>query len=128
MRFCQAEALERNKLILDTAESDGPAVMVGVESVAGYKDTWAILSRLLEGRRTVRKVTVSTDKVVRAGEIEPVFAAGNVYMRRAWWNQTVLTQLSQFPVGTHDDIVDAISGGFAQASKDYGSGTFILAR
>ena len=127
VRMCQAEALERNQLILDTAESDGPAVTIGVESVAGYKDTWATIARLLEGKRVVRKVNVSSDKVVRAGMIEPVFAAGNVYMRRAWWNQTVLDQLGEFPVGSHDDIVDAISGGFIQASSNYGSGTFILA-
>ena len=127
VRFCQAEALERNKLIIDTAEADGPSVTVGVESVAGYKDTWAIISRILEGRRVVRKVNVSADKIIRAGEIEPIFAAGNVYMRRAWWNQKVIEQLGEFPVGNHDDIVDAISGGFAQASRDYGAGTFIIA-
>ena len=108
-------------------EADGPSVTVGVESVAGYKDTWSIISRVLEGRRVVRKVNVSADKIVRAGEIEPIFAAGNVYMRRAWWNQKVIEQLGEFPVGSHDDIVDAISGGFAQASRDYGAGTFILA-
>lgn len=127
VRFCQAEALERNQLIADTAIADGPAVQVGVESVAGYKDTWSILSHILQGKRIVRKITVSADKVIRAGEVEPVFAAGNVYMRRAWWNQQVLAQLGEFPAGAHDDIVDAITGGYAQAIKACGCGTFIQA-
>lgn len=127
VRFVQAEAPARNKLIMDTAESDGAGVTVGVESVAGYKDTYTTLADLLRGRRSVRKVTVSKDKVVRAAEMEPVFEAGHVYMQRAWWNSAVMEQLSQFPAGAHDDIVDAIGGAFEMAKNGCGVPHLILA-
>lgn len=113
--FCQAEAPERNRLIVSTAERDGGAVPIGVESVAGYKDTYTTMKSILQGRNIVQKVTVSVDKVVRAGEVAPVFDAGNVHMKKAWWNQAVLEQLAEFPAGKHDDIVDAITGGYAMA-------------
>ncbi len=117
VRFVQAEAPARNKLIEDTANSDRASVPIGVESVAGYKDTYTTLKGILKGRRSVHKITVSHDKVIRAAEMEPIFEAGHVYMLRAWWNSAVLDQLAQFPAGTHDDIVDAIGGAFEMARK-----------
>ncbi|MFA6716057.1 MAG: phage terminase large subunit, partial [Victivallaceae bacterium] len=111
--------LERNNLILSTTDRDGSSVRIGVESAGGYKDTYTILKGILEGRRIVDKVTVSTDKVSRAGEIEPLFEVGNVFMERAWWNKPALDQLREFPSGAHDDFVDAIAGGFIMSRKRY---------
>jgi predicted phage terminase large subunit-like protein len=115
--MCQEEAGARNRLILETAEKDGPAIPVGIESVAGYKDTYTILRDILTGLRTVQKIAVSSDKVVRAGTVEPIFESGHVHLRRAWWNDRALTQLAQFPAAAHDDIVDAITGGHAMAER-----------
>lgn len=127
--FCQAEAPERNRLIESTAERDGASVTVGVESVAGYKDTYTIMKRLLSGRFRVQKVEVFRDKVVRAGEIAPLFEAGNVHFRKAWWNRPVIEQLADFPNGNHDDFVDAVSGGFAMALKNQSGASYpILAQ
>jgi predicted phage terminase large subunit-like protein len=119
LAFCQKEALERNNLILKTTDRDGSSVRIGVESAGGYKDTYTILKSILEGRRIVDKVTVSSDKVSRAGEMEPLFEVGNVFMERAWWNKAALEQLREFPSGAHDDFVDAISGGFIMSRKRY---------
>lgn len=117
VRYCQAEAPERNRLILQAAEIDGPSVAIGVESVAGYKDTYATLSRILCGRRIVHKIGVSKDKVVRAQELEPLFAAGNVVMMRGDWNLPVIEQLGLFPSGRHDDHVDSIAGAYQLAKQ-----------
>lgn len=119
VRWCQEEAIKRNRLILSTAEMDGPACWIGVESVAGYKDTYTTVAGLLAGKAVVHKVTVSRDKVVRAQEMEPIFAAGGVRMLEAGWTNDVLKQLGEFPAGTHDDIVDAIAGGFALAKRRF---------
>jgi hypothetical protein len=40
VRWVQAEAPRRNKMIEDTAKADGASVEIGIESVAGYKDTY----------------------------------------------------------------------------------------
>jgi len=40
-----------------------------------------------------------------------------VRIGRAWWDERALTQLAQFPAAGHDDIVDAITGGYAMAHK-----------
>lgn len=119
MRWVQAEAPKRNRLIETTAKADGARVEVGIESVAGYKDTYTTMKSILKGKRMVKKVPVSKDKVIRASDLEPIFEAGNFHMVRAWWNEPVIEQLSQFPNGTHDDHVDSIVGGYNQ-SKDLG--------
>lgn len=49
-------------------------------------------------------------KVVRAQAVAPVVEAGNVTLpRRAPWVEGFLSQLSSFPAGKHDDMVDAFS-------------------
>jgi len=119
IRVCQSEAPERDKLITSAAESDGQAVWQGVEAVAGYKDAYTTLKKLLKGKSIVYKCKVNSDKVVRAGEVEPLFDAGHVYMRKAYWNNAALEQLGEFPAAIHDDIVDAITGGYQLAIERY---------
>lgn len=125
--FCQAEAPERNRLIESTAIRDGAGVTIGVESVAGYKDTYTIMKHILNGRFMVQKIEVFRDKVVRAGEIAPLFEAGNIHFRRAWWNNAVIEQLGEFPSGRHDDYVDAVSGGYLMAIKNVVGSRAVLA-
>ena len=113
----QAEAPKRDTTILATAERDGAAVGIAVESVAGYKDTYANVKKILRGKRMVTKVEVSVDKVVRAAPLEPLFEAGNVHLLKAGWNARFLTEFTAFPSGKHDDVVDAVSGGYAERVK-----------
>ena len=119
VQMCQAEAPERNAMIERTAEVDGPEIWQGVESVGGYKDSYTTLKKILSGKAIVYKGTVKGDKVVRAGAIEPIFDAGNIYMRRAPWNEAVKEQFQEFPACLHDDIVDSISGGYPMAVEKY---------
>ena len=118
----QWEAPKRNQNIIATAERDGPGVPVLCESVAGYKDTWATLKDILQGKRTVKKITVSGDKVVRAAPMEPVFEAGNVHILKAAWNDLFFKHFTEFPAGTHDDVVDAVSGGYNYLCKEMNLG------
>ena len=55
---------------------------IGIESVAGYKDTWANIREALKGLRIVEKIDVVKDKIVRSAPLEPIFEAGNVYLVR----------------------------------------------
>lgn len=108
----QEEAPKRNARIIATTARDGAEVRIGVESVAGYKDTYTTLHDILKGQRTVTKVNVSSDKVVRAAPLEPVFEAGHFHILRADWNVEFVAEFGVFPSGKHDDIVDAVSGGY----------------
>jgi predicted phage terminase large subunit-like protein len=119
VRTCQHEATERNDMIINTAEDDGMSVWQGVESIAGFKDAYTTLKKILKGKSVVHKVVVSGDKIVRAGEVEPIFEAGNVHVRKSWWNKKALQQIAEFPSGAHDDIVDAMDEGFVLARKRY---------
>ncbi len=116
----QWEAPMRNHRILRTAERDGPTVPVLVESVAGYKDTYTTLRDILRGKRSVHKVSVSSDKAVRAAPLEPIFEAGNVHFLRAPWNPIAMRQFEEFPSGAHDDVVDAVAGAYHHLQKHGG--------
>jgi len=114
----QAEAPERDRLIIKTAERDGPGVKVGIESNAAYKDTFIWIKKLLKGIAKVRGLVASKDLVTRGEPMEPIFEAGNVHVLRADWNDAWVSQLRSFPNGAHDDKVASMIGMFEMASKD----------
>jgi predicted phage terminase large subunit-like protein len=57
----------------------------------------------------VRTSPVTGDKETRARPAAVQAEAGNVYLVRGEWNQTFLDELCTFPMGTHDDQVDALA-------------------
>lgn len=108
----QAEAPRRNALIKTTAEIDGKGIYQGIESVAGYKDTYTIIKKLLAGKSVVKECNVSKDKIIRATPLEPIFEDGNVHILKGEWNQLWLDEFQAFPSGEHDDQVDSLSGAY----------------
>ncbi len=122
----QWEAPQRDRRIIGAADRDGGKVGIGVESVAGYKDTYENLKTILRGQRRVKKVNVSGDKMVRAADMEPIFEAGNVHLTKGSWNEDFLNQFARFPNGVHDDMVDAVSGAFHMLKKIFAMITRIL--
>lgn len=107
------EALKRNDKIVRISKSDLASVQIGIESYGPYKDAFKTLETILWGIRSVIKVQRPGDKVTRAEVLEPIFRAGNVYMRLAPWNTTLIKDLGEFPGGAHDDSVDALVTAFA---------------
>ena len=122
--FGQWEAPERQKKQRQVAEEDGRAVEIVVESVAGYKDAYTTMKSEMAGFRVVKPFTSSKDKVVRATPLEALFEYGRVHVARAKWNDLFIKHFEEFPVGTHDDIVDAVSGAFNYLIKP--NGLFIV--
>jgi len=120
--YIQAEAPQRNELIKQIAESDGPEVKIGIESVAGYKDTYTTMRDIFRGKRSIRKVTVSKDKVVRATPIEPIIEAGNFHILTGPWKTITETHFREFPNGAHDDIIDGASGAYGMLAKSFPKG------
>src|SRR5690625_1528426 len=66
------------------------------------------LSRILQGINFVFSPE-SGDKRTRASALAAQVNVGNVRMLRGDWNQTLLNALAVFPMGAHDDLVDAAS-------------------
>ena len=104
----RAEAPERNRRIVTTAEADGQAVGITVEAFGAYKDAAAQLAEIMRGRRSIKTLTLPGDKVAKASPLEPIFEAGNVFVPDgAPWLDQWLVQCQEFPRGSHDDAVDA---------------------
>lgn len=61
---------------------------------------------------TVKAEPVTGDKATRATPYSSQVQAGNVKLLRGQWNEAYLSELENFPVGGHDDQVDASSDAF----------------
>jgi predicted phage terminase large subunit-like protein len=106
---------DRDRIILETAVKE--EIPIFAEYTGLFKDSYAHLSDVLNGHRTIGKVTPSKDLMIRSAAIEPIFEAGNVYMRRADWNQPFLAELAAFPGDKHDDQLAALVTGYEATKK-----------
>lgn len=99
--------------IVTTAQQDGKAVRIGYMQDPGSagKGEAEQLGRKLEGYN-FKFATATGDKVTRAAPVSSQAEAGNIKLVKAHWNKEFLRVLENFPDGTHDDEVDALSGAF----------------
>lgn len=118
------EALERDKTIISTAMSDGD-IMIGAEAFGTQKDVYSIIKTILHGIRRIRKFPQGNDPrgdlMIRSSSLQTCFEVGNVYVRRATWNNVLLDELADFPSGSHDDIIAAMVVGFYTSIKTSGN-------
>lgn len=56
-------------------------------------------------------------KEIRANPVPSTAEAGNINLLRASWNTDFLDEFEAFPEGTHDDIVDAVSGAISKLTQ-----------
>ncbi len=101
----------RDARIIDAAKRDGRAVNVIIEVVAGYKDTYENVKKILSGLAVVKKQTPQGDKVSEASILEPIFEGGKVKIVRAPWNADWKSEIARFPKGKHDDQCDSMKIG-----------------
>lgn len=108
-----------DKLMLDTAKSDGKACAQREEKEGGSAGKAVVEARAKAMKGFDYKgVAISGDKVVRAKPFRAQCEAGNVYIVRTGdpvldaWIEPYLTELSQFPTGKNDDQVDGSSAAF----------------
>jgi predicted phage terminase large subunit-like protein len=97
------------------AEAGGAETIVGYmqdPGSAGVAEAQAT-ARALDGN-SVRFATASGDKETRAKPISAQAEAGNVRLVRGLWIDEFLRELENFPMGRHDDAVDALSGAYEQ--------------
>lgn len=87
-------------------------VAIAIESVGGFKVSYAEIKEALKGKRTVLKSHYKGDKLVRANRWLPTMEANSFYIRYGDWVKDFLQELDVFPNGAHDDQVDAVSVAF----------------
>jgi predicted phage terminase large subunit-like protein len=58
---------------------------------------------------TIQICPVKGDKVARAYAAQATFAQGLVYAPAKDWSEEVITKMSLFPHGRHDDLTDAVT-------------------
>jgi predicted phage terminase large subunit-like protein len=110
---CRHGPGDRDKLIRQTAVLDGPETRIVGEQEPGASgvDQAQAFVRLLAGFSVSVKPS-SGSKIVRADPLASQAKAGNVKLLKGPWNAAFLDELCQFPLGAHDDQVDAASLAF----------------
>lgn len=96
-----------------TATRDGRMVAIAVPQDPGQAGKAQIrtLTRLLSGY-PVNSKPVTGDKVQRARPFAAQVNVGNVMMVRGVWNAALQDEMRNFPNGSHDDQIDALSLAF----------------
>jgi predicted phage terminase large subunit-like protein len=111
----QWSALQRERIMRQTAEMDGGNVSIGLEQEPGSGGLESAQSsvRNLAGF-PVYAEKVTGEKQVRAMPFAAQCEARNVKLVKGNWNGAYIEELASFPYGSHDDQVDASSGAFAK--------------
>lgn len=111
MRGSPAEVEAR---VRQTAMLDGASTSVVIEQEPGASGVNTIhnyVTRVVP-EFTVRGQRSSGSKVERAGPVSSQAEVGNVRLLRGGWVPVFLDEIEAFPLGGHDDQVDALSGAF----------------
>lgn len=113
LRSIRDTPLQVERLILNVAAHDSAQVRIMSQQdpgSAGVSESEYFI-RMLAGY-WVETTTFSKDKITRAKPVSSQCEAGNIRIARASWNDELFSELENFPEGSHDDIVDCLSGAF----------------
>lgn len=104
--------------VTQTAMLDGKSVPIRIEQEPGQsgKAQIADYQRALMGW-DVQGVLSSGDKVTRASPVASYAHAGNVYVVLGSWLSDFLDEIDLFPLGSHDDQVDGLTGAFNELAS-----------
>ena len=115
----QESPLGVQNAIKNTSTQDGFVTKIGIEQDPGQAGVSEadFLIRSLSGF-IVKPYKATKDKVNRASPVSSQAEAGNIKVLNAAWNEDFFRELENFPEGSHDDIVDALSGAFGMFTED----------
>lgn len=121
------EALIRNTAAIDHSLY-GHKVTVCMEQEpgsSGVAQTNYYQREVLAGY-TFKAVKSTGSKAERAGPYSSAVDVGNVSVLQAVWNSAYFDELEAFPMGSHDDQVDASSGAYSQLKGPQANPSFLL--
>jgi predicted phage terminase large subunit-like protein len=112
MKRLRGTPLEVERIVASTAEDDGGAVAIWIEEEpgSGGKYTLDHFQRHILPGRAVRGDRPQGPKAVRADAFAAAAEAGNVHLVEGSWIAAFLDEAEQFPMGRHNDQVDAVAG------------------
>ena len=102
----------------NTAVKMGWPTKVGETIEAGKAQAENYIKEL--AGRAVKVLPVTGDKETRARPCAVQAEAGNIYLVEGEWNAAFLDEVCTFPMGAHDDQVDALSDAFNELALGYG--------
>ena len=118
----QGTPAEVETLIRQTAEQDGRRVRIRMEQEPGSSGVDVIdhyARHVLRGF-DFRADKVTGSKQLRAEAMAAAMENGNMDLCRGSWNREFVSELLEFPLGSHDDQVDSTSGAFNELSMRAG--------
>jgi len=126
VRFRGTPKENENKIVL-TAQADGYSIPIYMEQEPGSSgvDTIDHYARTVLRGYIFRGIKTTGSKAERAAPVATAAEQGNLYIIKSSHTTEILDELEAFPLGSHDDIVDALSGAFAQLrtyTMDVGTG------
>lgn len=106
-------AVQREKAIRQTAETDGRTVDIWIEQEpgSGGKESAEATIRNLAGF-SIRSERATGEKSLRAEPYASQVEAGNVKVLQAGWNKEFIDEHKTFPVGKFKDQIDAAGAAF----------------
>lgn len=114
----QYSSLEVESVLKATASRDGYDVEIHLPQdpgAAGKAQAQRQVS-LLSGY-IAKSERMTGDKVTRAAAFAAQVEAGNVVLLRGAWNDEFINELGDFPLGKHDDQVDAAADAFNELAR-----------
>jgi predicted phage terminase large subunit-like protein len=117
----KGESYDVYQLIRKTTEADGLNVLQDLPQDPGQagKDQKSHLARLLEGY-TFKISVESGDKTKRADPFASQVQGGNVYMKKARWNNPYKNEAALFPATIWKDQIDGSSRAYGRLIKKKG--------
>lgn len=106
---------KRNQAMKNIRTQDGLFCHISIPqdpAQAGKSQAMDFVKILGKGGYTVRTSPESGDKITRADPVAAQSYMGNIKLVKGKWNTEFLDIICQFPFGTFDDEVDAMSRGF----------------
>jgi len=103
--------MQKQVATLDAAEDETITQNIEMEGGSAGKDAALFEVRMLAGLR-VQITRPTGSKEIRCGPFVSQAKAGNVKLVRGAWNEDLLKELEQFPLGKYKDQADCCSGAF----------------
>jgi len=113
--------------IAHTAQLDGRSVPIRMEQEPGASGVNTVdhYARIVLPGYDFAAVRATGDKATRANPVASAAERRYVKLVRGVWNGALLDELESFPVGAHDDQVDALSLAYQEVS--FGAGNLLAA-
>lgn len=91
------------------ARQYNPEYILIEDKGSGQSLIQSLKQKTSEFNYTIKPIIVDKDKNIRVEMALNPFHKGQIYIKKANWNDTIINECAEFPLSAHDDIVDSIT-------------------